>query len=138
MIADWLIECLGAKGPYSLVFLIQRYSFCFVIFSFVSKGYEEFAYFYSPMYCVVVYCLSVVAIALSDLTCNSGQTYVKFIKKCGPSWPSEESFTVYSGSTLLYTGDGFANSETRTIEQCLTSSTNNQYTVEMIDSYGAS
>lgn len=39
--------------PYSLVFLIWRYSFCFVIISFVSKGYEEFAYFYRPMYYVV-------------------------------------------------------------------------------------
>ena len=63
---------------------------------------------------------------------------MKFIKKCGSSYASEESFKVYSGSTLLYTGDGFANSETRTIEQCLTTSTNNQYTVEMIDSYGDS
>ena len=90
------------------------------------------------MYCVVVYCLSVVAIALSDLTCNSGQTYVKFIKKCGASWASEESYEIYSGSTLLYTGTGFANSETRTTEQCLTTSTNDQYTVKMIDSYGDS
>ena len=63
---------------------------------------------------------------------------MKFIKKCGSSWASEESFKVYSGSTLLYTGTGFANSETRTIEQCLASSTNNQYTVELIDSYGDS
>ena len=63
---------------------------------------------------------------------------MKFIKKCGSSWASEESFKVYSGSTLLYTGTGFANSETRTIEQCLTTSTNNQYTVELIDSYGDS
>ena len=50
----------------------------------------------------------------------------------------EESFKVYSGSTLLYTGTNFANYETRTIERCLTTSTNNQYTVEMIDSYGDS
>ena len=63
---------------------------------------------------------------------------MKFIKKCGSSWASEESFKVYSGSTLLYTGTGFANSETRTIEQCLTTSTNNQYTIEMLDSYGDS
>ena len=90
------------------------------------------------MYCVVVYCLSVVAIALSDLTCNSGQTYVKFIKRCGVSWASEESYEIYSGSTLLYTGTGFANSETRTTQQCLTTSTNDQYTVKMIDSYGDS
>ena len=63
---------------------------------------------------------------------------MKFVKKCGSSWASEESFKVYDGSTLLYTGSNFANSETRTIEQCLPSSTNNQYTVELIDSYGDS
>ena len=63
---------------------------------------------------------------------------MKFVKKCGYSWATEESFEVYSGSTLLYTGDTFANNEERTIEQCLTSSTNNQYTVKMIDSYGDS
>ena len=61
---------------------------------------------------------------------------MKFVKKCGESFADEESFEVYSGSTLLYTGTGFANNEERTIEQCLTSSTNNQYTVKLIDSYG--
>ena len=80
----------------------------------------------------------VVSLVYCDLTCSSGQTYVKFVKKCGSSWASEESFKVYDGSTLLYTGSNFANSETRTIEQCLPSSTNNQYTVELIDSYGDS
>ena len=78
------------------------------------------------------------SIALSDLSCTDGQTYVKFVKKCGYSWATEESFEVYSGSTLLYTGDTFANNEERTIEQCLTSSTNNQYTLKMIDGYGDS
>ena len=78
------------------------------------------------------------SIVFSDLTCDSGQTYVKFVKKCGTLDASQESFEVYSGSTLLYTGSGFANNEERTIEQCLTSSTNNQYTLKMIDSYGNS
>ena len=70
----------------------------------------------------------------SDLTCDSTQTYVKFIKKSGASSASQESFEVYSGSTLLYTGSGFANNEVRTIEQCLTSTTNNQYTLKLLDS----
>lgn len=63
---------------------------------------------------------------------------MKFVKNCGESWASEESFNVYSGSTLLYTSPTFANGEVRTIEQCLTSSTNNQYTIELLDSYGDS
>ena len=63
---------------------------------------------------------------------------MKFVKNNPSSWASEESYEIYSGSTLLYTGTGFANSETRTTEQCLTTSTNDQYTVKMIDSYGDS
>ena len=78
------------------------------------------------------------SIALSDLSCSSGQTYVKFVKICGSSYAYEESFEVYSGSTLLYTSPTFADNGERTIEQCLTSSTNNQYTLKLIDSYGDS
>ena len=78
------------------------------------------------------------SIALSDLSCSSGQTYVKFVKICGGSYAYEESFEVYSGSTLLYTSPTFANNEERTIEKCLTSTTNDQYTVKMIDGYGDS
>ena len=123
--------------PHSIVFMTWIFHCHFVIIYFVSKEYEESAYFHCPMY-LFAFCLNLVAIALSDLTCTTGQTYVKFIKKCGSSWASEESYEIYSGSTLLYTGTGFANSETRTTEQCLTTSTNDQYTVKMIDSYGDS
>ena len=82
--------------------------------------------------------LHIVSLIRSDLTCSSGQTYVKFVKNNPSSWASEESFKVYSGSTLLYTSPEFANSEVRTMEQCLTTSTNNQYTIELLDSYGDS
>ena len=61
---------------------------------------------------------------------------MKFIKNSGSSYANEESFEVYDGSTLLYTSPTFANNEERTIEECLTSSTNNQYTLRLIDSYG--
>ena len=64
------------------------------------------------------------SIAFSDITCSSGQTYVKFTKKCGASWATEEKFEIYSGGTKIYTSPTFANSETRVIEQCLASSTN--------------
>ena len=76
--------------------------------------------------CIIISdCWFVVSLVLSDLTCTSGQTYVKFVKKCGGSYASEESFEVYSGSTKLYTSPTFANNEECTIEQCLTSSTSN-------------
>ena len=79
-----------------------------------------------------------VSIALSDLTCSDGQTYVKFIKNNGDSFADEEVFEVYDGSTLLYTSPQFANNEVRTIEQCLTSTTNHQYILKMTDGYGDS
>ena len=63
-------------------------------------------------------CWLVVSIALSDLTCSPGQTYVKFIKNNGVSSASQESFEIYDGSTKLYTSPTFANSEERTIEEC--------------------
>ena len=82
--------------------------------------------------------LLLISIAFSDITCSSGQTYVKFTKKCGASWATEEKFEIYSGGTKIYTSPTFANSETRVIEQCLTASTNNQYELKMIDTYGDS
>ena len=53
-------------------------------------------------------------------------------------YANEESFKVYNGATLLYTSPTFATNEVRTIEQCLSSSTNNQYTLQLSDSYGDS
>ena len=64
--------------------------------------------------------------------------YVKFTKKSGSSYASEESYEVYSGSTLLVTSPTFVNNEERTVENCLTASTNNQYTLVLKDSYGDS
>ena len=63
--------------------------------------------------------------------------YVKFTKK-SMTWASEESFKIYDGSTLLQTSPTFENSATREIESCLTASTNNQYTLTLLDSYGDS
>ena len=90
------------------------------------------------MYNYLVLITNVVSLIRSDVTCSTGETYVKFVKNNPSSWASEESFKVYSGSTLLYTSPEFANSEVRTIEQCLTTSTNNQYSIELLDSYGDS
>ena len=39
---------------------------------------------------------------------------------------------------MLYTSPEFAINEERTLETCLTTSTNSQYTIELIDSYGDS
>ena len=59
------------------------------------------------------------------------------MKKTG-SWASEESFVISAGGTTAYTSPTLTNSETRTLEVCLPSSTNSQYSLEMKDSYGDS
>lgn len=63
--------------------------------------------------------------------------YLKIMKKTG-SWASEESFVISAGGTTAYTSPTLTNSETRTLEVCLPSSTNSQYSLEMKDSYGDS
>ena len=78
------------------------------------------------------------SIALSTITCTSGQVYAKFSKKCGTSWANEESFEVWGGGVKLQTSPTFENNELRVLEYCLTATTNSQYQVKMIDSYGDS
>ena len=75
--------------------------------------------------------------ALSIITCQQGQVYVAVTKKC-LYWGDEESYKILSGSTVLVTSTTFADNEQRTDEYCLTASTNNQYTIKFIDSYGDS
>ena len=60
------------------------------------------------------------------------------VKKSGANYANEESFKILSGSTILKTSPSFSNNEQRTIEYCLTSSSNSQYTLKLIDSYGDS
>ena len=41
-------------------------------------------------------------------------------------------------SSLLYTSPSFSSDQTKTMERCLSSSTNNQYTITLLDSWGDS
>ena len=77
------------------------------------------------------------SVALSTITCQQGQVYVAVTKKC-TNYGSEESYKILSGTTVLVTSASFANNEQRTNEYCLTASTNNQYFIQFIDSYGDS
>ena len=51
----------------------------------------------------------ILSIALSTITCTSGQVYAKFSKKCGTSYASEESFEVWGGGVKLQTSPTFEN-----------------------------
>ena len=63
---------------------------------------------------------------------------MKFLRKTSYSYSFEETFKIYVGSTLLFTSSTCPNNDICTTEQCVTSSTNNQYTLKLIDSYGDS
>ena len=78
-----------------------------------------------------------VALAVSDLTCTTGQTYVKFTKY-STNYATEESWEVYNGSTKEYTSPTLVNLQYRTVEVCLPAAVNNQYTLKLKDSYGDS
>ena len=74
---------------------------------------------------------------LNSVSCSDGQVYVRFVKKT-EHYSSEESWQLLSGSSTIYTSPSLKNSQTRTIETCLTATTNNQYTLKMKDSFGDS
>ncbi|KNB41646.1 hypothetical protein JH06_4874, partial [Blastocystis sp. subtype 4] len=81
--------------------------------------------------------LTILSVFTFALDCSSTQVYTKITKKT-EYFASEESFTIYSGSTEVYTSPSLTNSEERVIEVCLSASTNYQYTLEMADGYGDS
>ena len=80
---------------------------------------------------------SLLAVFASALDCLSDQVYTKITKKTA-YFSSEESFRIYSGSTVVYTSPSLTDNDEREIEVCLSASTNHQYTLEMIDGYGDS
>ena len=61
---------------------------------------------------------------------------MKLVKK-NANYYSEESVVILSGTTSIYTSPAFT-SGTNTFEACLTATTNNQYTMQLKDSYGDS
>ena len=63
--------------------------------------------------------------------------YVKITKKT-VSFAIEESFTISDGATVVFTSPSLVNNDVRVLEVCLQPSTNNQYSLEMKDSYGDS
>ena len=63
---------------------------------------------------------------------------MKFVKTWSICDAHQESFKVYAGSTLLFTASNMTTGVTYISEQCLMSSTNNQYTLELLHSTGGS
>lgn len=117
-----IIEMIGEPIP-----LTSRFQ-CFIESSFCLRNLEM---------SIIILCAFLICGALSENTCLSYQVYMK-LSKMSTSYASEESIKIYSGSTLLETTPTLVNNQLRTIEYCLTASTNNQYSIELLDSYGDS
>ena len=58
--------------------------------------------------------------------------------KTSGSDAQDESFRIWGDDTILYTSPPFASSTTVTLNQCLPTTTNNQYRLQMLDSQGNS
>ena len=79
--------------------------------------------------------LALLSIALSDVVCDNSHVFVKMTKVNG--WAAtEESFEIYDGSNLLYQSPMFEPSVEWSVEYCLNTTTNNQYTLKFKDEYG--
>ena len=72
-----------------------------------------------------------------SITCNPDENYAKF-EKINLGYCNEETFRVYSGEDLIYTSTVCTVQGTLIDEVCLPSSTNSQYTIELVDSFGDS
>ena len=76
--------------------------------------------------------------ASQTVVCPQGKTYVKFSKMNGGKGANEEQFIVFDGNEKVYASPEFVPMELQTFEICLPSTANNQYTLEVIDTYGDS
>ena len=89
-----------------------------------------------PLLCILSFGQPVSQSARS-VSCSGSRVYAKFVKKT-LSWASEESWQVLGGSLTLYSSPSLGDSQTYTIETCLTATSNHQFTLRMMDSYGDS
>ena len=73
-----------------------------------------------------------IAIAAATLTCTTGQVYMKVSKK-SMSWANEESYEIWGNGAKVAENPTLANNELRETEFCVAATSNNQYTLKMID-----
>ena len=60
------------------------------------------------------------------------------ITKRSMSYANEESYKILNGTAELLTSPGFSDNNQATNEYCIDGTTNNQYTLRLIDSFGDS
>ena len=69
------------------------------------------------------------------MECSADKTYVKF-SKVNKSYADEESFILKDGNTVLYTSPLLVSNQLYETEVCVTTSTNDMYTIQYDDDYG--
>ena len=72
-----------------------------------------------------------------SLECSDTENYLKVTKK-SKRYAGEESFVIRSGSTTVLQSPEFESDTTQTFEYCVPKNTNNQYSMQLEDSYGDS
>ena len=80
-----------------------------------------------------LYLSTYLAISYATLSCEENQTYIKVRKQNGLSHANEEEYKILLGNTIAVSSPVFANNELRVNEYCLPSSTNQQYSLKLID-----
>ena len=71
---------------------------------------------------------------VKSISCSDNQVYAKFVKKTD-KWAGEESWQILNGTTVIYSSPTMMSSQTKTIETCITTTTNSQYILRMKDSF---
>lgn len=77
------------------------------------------------------------SLASSQITCEPGETYLRMVEYL-PLDTDQIDFEILSGDTTLFTRSSESSSSPPIIEKCLTSSTNNQYTIKLLPISGNS
>ena len=77
------------------------------------------------------------SLASSQITCGTGETYLRMVEH-SPLDTDQINFEILSENTVLFTRSAESSSSLLSIEKCLTSSTNNHYTIKLLPISGNS
>ena len=85
----------------------------------------------------VVLLILFICAAVTELTCSSGKTYVRFLMKC-KNWCNEQKVSLSIGNQAVYECPVYVNNVDSDTEQCIDSSPNGMYTLTIADTQGDS
>lgn len=83
--------------------------------------------------CILIYLFLIIVVTISSLKCDDGLVYIK-IRKQSEFAANHEKFKIISGTEVIYENPDMVDYQLRTIEECISPSVHNQYTLELSDS----